>query len=92
MTSRKSTPADGQKKLVAKSDRQRTPNLQEIEETETSLWVEEQLKRIRDCLVEHGADDEMLDAVDYLLEDNKGWIDDQIAGDLRAGNLREGEA
>jgi hypothetical protein len=92
MTNRKSTPADGQKNLVAKSDRQRTPNLQEIEETETSLWVEEQLNRIRDCLVEHGADDEMLDAVDYLLEGNKGWIDDQIAGDLRAGNLREGEA
>jgi hypothetical protein len=50
------------------------------------------LNRIRDCLVEHGVDDEMLDAVDYLLEDNKGWLNDQIAGDLRAGKLREGEA
>lgn len=92
MTKRKSTTADKQENSGANRNRQKGPSLEEIEETETSLWVEEQLNRIRNCLVEHGADDEMLDAVDYLLEDNKGWINDQIAGDLRAGKLREGEA
>jgi hypothetical protein len=38
--------------------------LRNIEETEISLWVEEQLKRIRGFLAERGADGEMLDAVD----------------------------
>ena len=70
----------------------RGPRLEEIEEAETGLWVEQQLNRIRDCLVEHGADDEMLYAVDYLLKDNEGWIDDRIVQELRAGNLRSGEA
>jgi hypothetical protein len=92
MTNRKSTPTDGQENLIARIVRERGPSLEDIESTEASLWVEEQLNRIRDCLVEHGADDEMLDAVDYLLKENEGWIDDQIAGDLRAGNFREGEA
>jgi hypothetical protein len=92
MTKRKSTTANGQESSRAKSSRPRGPSLEEIEEKETCLWVEEQLNRIRNCLVEHGADDEMLDAVDYLLEDNKGWINDQIASDLREGKLREGEA
>jgi hypothetical protein len=41
MTNRKSTTANAQENLIAKSDRQRGPSLEEIEETETSLWVEE---------------------------------------------------
>jgi hypothetical protein len=69
----------------------RTPSLEDIEETEISLWVEEQLKRIRGFLAERDGDSEMLDAVDYLLEDNDRWIDPQIAKALRAGNLRRGE-
>ena len=31
-------------------------SLDDIEETETSLWILEQLKRIQKLLVEHGAD------------------------------------
>jgi hypothetical protein len=92
MTNRKSTTADEQENLIARIVRQRGPSLEEIESTEASPWVEQQLNRIRACLVEHGADDEMLYAVDYLLEDNKGWIDDQIASDLRAGIWSSGEA
>jgi len=46
------------------------------------LWIHGQLNRIRELLVEHGADDEMLDAVDYLVEDNKGWINPEIAARL----------
>jgi hypothetical protein len=54
--------------------------------------VEQQLNRVRDLLAKHGADDEMLDAVDYLMEEDGDWIDDRIAKDLRAGNLRSGQA
>jgi hypothetical protein len=63
-----------------------------MEQTETGLWVEQQLNRVRDLLAKHGADDEMLDAVDYLMEEDGDWIDDRIAKDLRAGNLRSGQA
>jgi hypothetical protein len=70
----------------------RRPSLDDIEQARTCLWVEQQLNRIRDCLEEHRADDEMLDAVDFLLEENNDWLDPQIARDLRAGKLREGEA
>jgi hypothetical protein len=92
MTERKSTSPDRTEKLNARSKRLRTPSLEDIEETETSLWVEQQLNRIRDFLAERGADSEMLDALECLREENERWIDPQIAKDLRAGKLHSGEA
>ena len=65
-------------------------SIDDIEETATSLWLHEQLNCIRELLVEHGADDEMLDAVDYLVDDNKGWINPEIAEAL--GSTGTGEA
>jgi hypothetical protein len=65
-------------------------SIEDIEETATSLWIHEQLNRIRELLVEHGADDEMLDAVDYLVDDNKGWMNPEIAEAL--GSTGTGEA
>jgi hypothetical protein len=92
MTNRKSTPSEQPKDLNARGSRRRSPSLEDIEETETSLWVDEQLNRIRDFLSERGADSEMLDAVEYLREDNERWIDPKIADDLRTGKLHSGEA
>jgi hypothetical protein len=66
--------------------------LEDIEEAETTLWIEQQLNRIHACLSEYGADDDMLKAVDYLLEENDRWLDPQIADDLRAGRLPSGES
>jgi len=65
-------------------------SLGDIEETETSLWLHEQLNRIQKLLVEHGADVEMLDAVEYLIEDNNGWINPEIQ--MRLGSTRTGTA
>jgi hypothetical protein len=48
------------------------------------LWVEEQLTRIRDFLTAHGADGDMLYAVETVREDNARWIDPEIVKDLRA--------
>jgi hypothetical protein len=92
MTNRKSATPDRPENTSARSNRGRTPSLEEIEEAETGLWVEQQLSRIRDFLVEHGADSEMLDVVDYLLEENRDWIDPKIAKDLRSGKLHSGGA
>jgi hypothetical protein len=74
--------------LTAK--RSRIASIRDVEETETCLWIHKQLNRIRKLLVEHGADDEMLDAVDYLVDDNKGWINPEIAEAL--GSTGTGKA
>ncbi|HEX3410316.1 MAG TPA: hypothetical protein VHT00_01245 [Stellaceae bacterium] len=72
--------------------RKREPSLEDIDDAKTCLWVEQQLNRVRRFLIEQGGDEEMLDVVDYLLEENKTWLDPQLADDLRAGRLPEGEA
>jgi hypothetical protein len=66
------------------------PTLEDIEETELSIWLAAQLVRIRDFLFKveaDGVDSEMLDAIDYLIDDNDRWIDPQIARDLKSGKL-----
>jgi hypothetical protein len=92
VTNHKSTAPNLPKNLNASSNRRRTASLEDIEETETGLWVDDQLSSIRDFLVAHAAESEMLDAVDYLREDNQRWINPEIAQDLRAGRLHSGEA
>jgi hypothetical protein len=92
MTNRKSTTRNLPGNLKASSNRGRTTSLEDIEETETGLWIGQQLTRIRDFLAERGADSEMLDVVEYLREDNEHWIDPKIAEDLRSGKLHSGEA
>jgi hypothetical protein len=66
--------------------------LRDVEETEDAMRIREQLNRIRVFLVENDADDEMVDTVDYLIEDNERWISPEIEKDLLAGKLEGGEA
>jgi hypothetical protein len=73
MTKRKSTTSNGTENSITRSER--GPSLEDLEEAETTLWLEQQLNCIHDFLVKHGAHSEMLDAADYLIEDNVvGWI------------------
>jgi hypothetical protein len=50
------------------------------------------LNRIRVFLLEGDADDEMVDTVDYLIEDNDRWISPEIEKDLLAGKPQGGVA
>jgi hypothetical protein len=84
------TSATAQTELTAK--RSEIASLDDVEETATSLWIHEQLNRIRELLVEHGADDEMLDAVDYLIEDNERWINPEVAARLGSAGIGGGVA
>jgi len=59
--------------------------LQDIEEIEYALRIREQLSRIRVFLLTGDADDEMVDTVDYLIEDNDRWISPEIEKDLSCG-------
>jgi hypothetical protein len=66
-------------------------SLDDIEETETSMWLQEQLNRIEELVLEHGADDEMLEAIEYLIiENDERWISPEIA--VRLGATRTGKA
>jgi hypothetical protein len=90
MSNRTSSPSDGVKTLIAKSGQ--GPSLEDIEETETALWVERQLRRIRVYLFERRVDNEMLEALDMAIEANDFCIDPKLAEDLRTGSLRSGQA
>lgn len=68
------------------TDRQ-APTLEDIEEHETALWIDEQLGRIEALILEHGADDEMLEAIRYLREENDRWSIPQVEEMEQAGLL-----
>jgi len=74
------------------TSQKRNPSLEDIEEARTVLWVEQQLRRIRRYLWDHGGDDEMLRVIDYLLEENSEFWGSELVDNLRAGRLPEGEA
>lgn len=63
--------------------------IHDVQKTATSVWIHEQLNRIRKLIVKHGADSEMLDTIDHLAEDNWGWIDEEIAARLGCACMRE---
>lgn len=52
-----------------------TPTLEHIEEAELVAWMREQLARIKDFLIDHEADDEMISAIEQAIEDNEHWSD-----------------
>jgi hypothetical protein len=68
---------------------QRAFELRDVEETEDAMWVREQLKRIRAFLAEGDADEEMVDTVDYLIEDNERWISPESEKELEFYRSRE---
>jgi hypothetical protein len=60
----------------------------DIEGTETTLWLRTQLVRIREFMLAHDAaeDEEMMEAIDYAIEENERWCDPTVATDLGSGN------
>lgn len=64
-----------------------TITLDDIEEHETARWLDEQLDRIERLVREHGADDEMLEAISYLREDNASWVPSEVEELDRSGRL-----
>lgn len=71
---------------MSNADR-RAPTLEDIEEHETTRWLDEQLDRIETLVREHGGDDEMLEAIDYLREENQRWTVSTVEELDRAGRL-----
>ena len=67
--------------------------LDDVEEHETARWIDEQLDRIERLVREHGADDEMLEAIQYLRDENEWWTSPDVEELDRSGRLlvpREG--
>jgi len=70
-----------------------TITLDDVEEHETARWLDEQLDRIERLVREHGADDEMLEAIQYLRDENEWWASPDVEELDRSGALlmpREG--
>lgn len=64
-------------------------SIDNIDETETAMWLRNQLRRLRDFVEHHGGDEDMLEAVEYLIEDNEVWISDEVERALETGALSE---
>lgn len=71
---------------MSNTDR-RAPTLEDIEEHETARWLDEQLGRIESLIREHGADDEMLEAICYLRDENDRWTIPRVEELERTGLL-----
>ncbi len=80
---------DAQKSTTAKYN---LLNLDNIEETETGLWIKEQLTRIRTIIMGTDGDEEMLEAIDFLIDDNDRWIVPELADAIRAGMSPAGKS
>ena len=65
----------------------RAPTLESIEAHETARWLDEQLDRIEALVREHGADDDMLEAINYLRDENGQWATSDVGELERAGLL-----
>ncbi|MBB5045002.1 hypothetical protein [Shinella fusca] len=52
-----------------------TLTLEHIEDAELVAWMREQLARIKDFLIDHEADEEMISPIDRAIEDNENWSD-----------------
>jgi len=61
--------------------------LEDIEEHESARWLDEQFGRIEALVREHGADDEMLEAISYLREENDRWAVSNVEDLDRSGRL-----
>ena len=58
------------------------PTLDDIEEAETCQWINEQLDRLNAMVLENGADPELVEAIEYLREENLCWEPGKAASSL----------
>jgi len=47
----------------------------DMAETDDALYLDGQLRQIREYLAMHDAPQEFLDTIDYFVEDNLRWVD-----------------
>jgi hypothetical protein len=64
--------------LASKSVKTRSISEEDVEEYWLGRFMEEQLDRIRNFLEEHGADEDMLNAIGQAIFDNERWMRDDL--------------
>lgn len=71
-----------------KNAKRQAPTLDEIEEYEMFKWLNEQLDRLERLVREHGADEEMLDAISYVRAENDRWATPDVEELDHSGKLQ----
>ena len=71
-------------RLASKPNKIKTVSEDDLAEFWHAVYIFEQLSRIRELLVEQGADEDMLTAIDQALADNDDWLDDDLLFDGNA--------
>jgi len=58
------------------------PTLDDIQEAETCQWINEQLDRLKAIVLDNGADPELVEAIEYIREENLCWEPSNAASSL----------
>jgi hypothetical protein len=66
--------------------------IDDIDETQEAIFQRDQLMRVREFLVEHEAEQELIGSIDEALEDIERWISPAIEAALASGALQSGES
>jgi hypothetical protein len=64
--------------------------LDDIERAETNLWVKRQLDRLQELVLANGEDPEMLEAIEFLREENEWWSDPKADQAINLGRIALG--
>lgn len=67
-------------------------DIDDIEETEAAILQRLQLTRVRSFLLEHAAEEDLVETIDIAIEDIERWICTEIEAALQNGTLQPGEA
>lgn len=60
-----------------KDNKKKPLDASDMDEIKLCLWLREQLLRVYDVLETNQADDEMIDAIEHIMNENEGWIGDE---------------
>lgn len=65
-------------------------NLEDIDEAQTCIRQRQSLMKVRRFLLEHGAGEDLIDAVDLALEDNEQWAIEDVEDAIQSGLIKAG--
>lgn len=54
--------------------RKANPNLEDLDEAEFAIQQRELLNKAREFLIDHDADEELVEAINQAIDDNDHWI------------------
>jgi hypothetical protein len=66
-------------------------SLEDIDEAQTCIRQRQSLMEVRRFLLEHGAGEDLIEAVDLALEDNEQWAIEDVEDAIQSGLIKAGD-